>query len=85
MCKTKVLTYLHYNKNKNVNIKITKQDYGTKLYFKLMLNKLKVIGGPLKEGFMEVSHVFINQGNFLKFFLTITISELRINCESIQN
>jgi len=48
-CKTKVLTYLHYNKNKNVNIKITKQDYGTKLYFKLMLNKLKVIGVPSKK------------------------------------
>lgn len=42
-----VQTHFYYNEIKNnINIKITKQKYSTRLYFKLMLNKLNVMGGP---------------------------------------
>jgi hypothetical protein len=43
ICTNKIL--LQWNK-KNINTKITKQKYITRLYFKLMLNKLNVMGGP---------------------------------------
>jgi hypothetical protein len=33
-------------KYENINIKGIEQGYGIRLYLKLMMNKLKVIGGP---------------------------------------
>ncbi len=33
-------------KYENINIKGIKQGYGIRLYLKLVMNKLKVIGGP---------------------------------------
>jgi hypothetical protein len=58
-------------------MKKTKQNYKTKSYFKLMLNKLKVMGFYLylypfgnlaKETFHGGFHVPTDHGNFLKSF-----------------
>jgi hypothetical protein len=44
MCKQKKKTNFIVIKYENINIKRTNQNYGTRLYFKLMLNILKIIG-----------------------------------------
>jgi len=87
------IKYLYYNKNKNVNIKITKQDYETKSYFKLFLNKLKVIGVPFGDlsqtrfhgGFLCVHQL----GKLLKILPNHnhkwTKNQLWVNLELIKN
>jgi hypothetical protein len=46
MCKTEKYFFYYYNEIRQHIHKKTKQGYGVRSYFRLMLNKLKVMGGP---------------------------------------
>ncbi len=84
MCKQKYKHIFIVIKYENINITRTKQNSGTRLYFKLMLNILKIIGvlflsipiqgHPFRdidqESFHGTFHVFIDQGRFFKNLLT---------------
>lgn len=73
-------------KYENVNTKETKQDYETRLYLKLMLNKLNVEQTKCNEGFYfylypfntmwenfhDDFHMSTNQRTFLKTFLIVS-------------
>ncbi len=46
MCKIKVKKNIYNDKIWKCNIKGIEHDYGIRLHLKLMLKKLKIIGGP---------------------------------------
>jgi hypothetical protein len=67
-------------KCENINTKRTKQGYGTKLYFKLMFNRLKIEGVLLvfipfwdfvHRSFHECFYVPTNQRTFLRAFVIV--------------
>jgi hypothetical protein len=64
MCKTTVNMKIYFNNIRKHEHQWNEQGHGAKLYLKLMLNRLKVIGSYL------YIYLFVNlvQGNFHKSF-----------------
>jgi len=83
-------------KYENVNTRRIEQGYGTKLYFKLVLNKLKIMkvftfylypfGDLVQKNFDESFHVPTNQRGFLiTNELQVNKDLMKVNYESIKN